>query len=134
MPQPEVVVFCQYGHPLTQQGELEWDDLLDYPVAMTRLPEDMERQIQTMSTGRGGMQKRIECDNVAMLVSIVAGSQAVSIAPRGVVASSLASKQVATLNVKGVEALRTRYGVVQRNGRPLSPAAAAFRSLILDGA
>lgn len=134
LPQPEVVVFCRDGHPLTQKGELEWSDLLDYPMAMTRLPEDMERQIQAMSTPRGGLQKRIECDNVAMLVSIVAGSRAVSIAPRAVVASYLANRKVATLNVKGAEALRTRYGVVQRNGRQLSPAATAFCSLILDEA
>jgi hypothetical protein len=48
---------------------------------MTRVPEDMERNIQAMSAQQGGLKRRIDCDNIAMLAAIVTGSKAISIAP-----------------------------------------------------
>lgn len=54
LPQPEVVVFCRHDHPLAQATGVVWGDLLDYPIAMTRVPEDMERNIQAMSAQQGG--------------------------------------------------------------------------------
>jgi len=132
LPQPEVVVFCRKGHPLTKRQRLHWEDLLDYPLAMTRIPEDMERRLQLMSVARGGLTRRIECDNVAMLVAIVAGSQATSLAPASVIADQLANGRLVTLKVNGIDALRTRYGLVQRRDRQLSPAAAAFCLLMFN--
>lgn len=132
LPQPEVVVFCRPDHPLTRKRTLAWGDLLDFPLAMTRLPDDVERNIQALSAQKGGLKRRIECDNIAMLASIVAGSKAVSIAPRPVVAGLLASGQVATIAVSGIETLRTRYGILHRRGRPLSPAAGKFHAMILE--
>ncbi|WP_349343924.1 LysR family transcriptional regulator [Marinobacter sp. MMG032] len=132
LPQPEVVVFCRHDHPLTREEAVVWGDLLDYPLAMTRLPEDMERKVQTMSAQQGGLKRRIECDNIAMLAAIVSGSKAISIAPRPIVAGLLNSGKVKTLPVTGIETLQTRYGLLQRSGRPLSPAAVELRSMVLE--
>lgn len=134
LPQPEVIVICRPDHPLLRKAELVWEDLLEYPMAMTHVPEDLEREIQAMSASHGGLKRRIECDNVAMLAAIVAGSQAISLAPKPVVSGLLAASQVTTLRVTGIEMLRTRYGAVQRYGRSLSPAANAFRSIMLESA
>lgn len=132
LPQPEVVVFCRHDHPLARKKGVVWGDLLDYPLAMTRVPEDMERNIQAMSAQQGGLKRRIECDNIAMLAAIVTGSKAISIAPRPIVADLLESGKVTTVSVTGIETLQTRYGVLQRCGRPLSPAAGKLRALILE--
>jgi len=132
LPQPEVVVFCRPDHPLAHRKTVVWGDLLDYPLAMTRVPEDMERNIQAMSAQQGGLKRRIECDNIAMLAAIVSGSKAISIAPRPIVAGLLKSGKVKTLPVTGTDTLRTRYGLLQRGGRPLSPAAEKLRSMVLE--
>lgn len=134
LPQPPLVVFCRPGHPLSERSVLSWHDLLAYPIAMTRVPEDMERRLQAMSLAAGGLQRRIECDNVAMLVAIVAGSQAISLAPETVVAEPLVAGRLVCLQVTGIETLVTRFGLVQRRDRQLSPAANAFCELLRDAA
>jgi hypothetical protein len=48
------------------------------------------------------------------------------------VADLLESGKVTTVSVTGIETLQTRYGVLQRCGRPLSPAAGKLRALILE--
>jgi DNA-binding transcriptional LysR family regulator len=132
LPQPAGGVFCRADHPLTGMDAVSWSQLLDYPFAMTRLPTDIELRLQQLSAPFGGLRRRIECDNVAMLVAMVVGSDAISMAPASVISSQVAAGTLVMLPVADIQGIETRYGLVQRLGRQLSPAAQAFRELLVD--
>jgi DNA-binding transcriptional LysR family regulator len=134
LPQPAGGVFCRADHPLTGMDAVSWSQLLDYPFAMTRLPTDIELRLQQLSAPFGGLRRRIECDNVAMLVAMVAGSDAISMAPVSVIRAQLTAGTLVMLPVQGIEQIQTGYGMVQRRERQLSPAASAFRQLMLQAA
>ena len=130
LPQPAGLPFCRAGHPLVGQAEVSWESLLAYPLASTRLPGDIEQQLAALAGPHGGLKRRIRCDNVAMLISIVRSSQAVSLAPAAAIQRELASGELVALPVAGLTNIRTHYGLVQRRGRSLSPAAREFATLI----
>ncbi|MDF1630665.1 MAG: LysR family transcriptional regulator [Alcanivoracaceae bacterium] len=134
LPQPAGVVFCRHGHPLAGRGKLQWSALLEFPFALTRLPDAIEATLQQLSAPHGGLTRRIECDNVAMLVAMVAGSDAISMAPVNVIRTQLAAGSLVDLPVQGVEQIQTRYGLVHRRERQLSPAASAFKQLLMQAA
>lgn len=121
-------VFCRQGHPLCAMAALDWADLGEYPLAMTRLPDHVERRIEQL-TGKG-RQRRIECDSVALLVAIVAQSNAISLAPDSAIHRELADGRLVTLPLAAPAGLETGYGLVQRRGHTLSPAARAFVELL----
>ena len=132
LPQPAGLPFCRAGHPLLGQDTITWQALLAYPLASTRLPEDIELQLQALAAPHGGLSRRILCDNVAMLVSIVRQSQAVSLAPAGAIERELASGELVPLDVAGFNEIQTHYGLVRRRDRSLSPAARHFAELVQD--
>ncbi len=134
LPQRAGGIFCRRDHPLTRQRQLKWPALLSYPFALTRLPDAIEATLQQLSAAHGGLTRRIECDNVAMLVAMVAGSDAISMAPVSVIQTQLATGTLVMLPVEGLEEIQTSYGLVQRRERQLSPAAAAFADLLLQAA
>ncbi len=134
LPQRAGGIFCRRDHPLTRQRQLKWPALLSYPFALTRLPDAIEATLQQLSAAHGGLTRRIECDNVAMLVAMVAGSDAISMAPVSVIQTQLATGTLVMLPVEGLEEIQTGYGLVQRRERQLSPAAAAFADLLLQAA
>jgi DNA-binding transcriptional LysR family regulator len=134
LPQPDGTIFCRRGHPLADSTDLQWSALLKFPFALTRLPDAIEMTLQELSAPHGGINRRIECDNVAMLLAMVAGSDAISMAPVSVIRTQLAAGTLVDLPVQGVEQIQTHYGLVQRRERQLSPAASAFRQLLLQTA
>ena len=132
LPQPAGLAFCRAGHPLLSLEVIDWAALLAYPLASTRLPEDIEQQLTALAAPHGGLNRRIRCDNVAMLVSIVRQSQAVSLAPAGAIERELASGELVALEIEDFGEVQTQYGLVQRRGRSLSPAARHFSALLLE--
>lgn len=134
LPQRAGGIFCRRNHPLAWQHSLPWSALLSYPFALTRLPDAIEATLQQLSAPHGGLTRRIECDNVAMLLAMVAGSDAISMAPVSVIHAQLEAGTLVMLPVEGIESIQTSYGLVQRRERQLSPAAAAFRHLLLQAA
>lgn len=127
-------VFCRANHPLTTKPRLEWQDLLSYPLALPKLPKHMESYLQSISLPFGGMKRRVECDNFAFLVSVVAGSDALGLAPDAMLKDMTSAGVLTHLNVVGTETLSTSYGIVQLKGRRLSPAAEAYKTMVLDEA
>ena len=134
LPQRAGAIFCRRDHPLAGQQRVAWPALLAYPFALTRLPDAIEITLQQLSAPHGGLSRRIECDNVAMLLAMVAGSDAISMAPVSVIHAQLEAGTLVMLPVAGIESIQTGYGLVQRRERQLSPAAAAFRHLLLQAA
>jgi DNA-binding transcriptional LysR family regulator len=134
LPSRKGSVFCRANHPLTAKPRLEWRDLLHYSLALPKLPGQMESYLQTISLPFGGIKRRIECDNFAFLLSVVAGSDALGLAPDVMLSDMQSAGSLVTLDVAGIENLSTNYGIVQLKGRKLSPAAEAFRAMVLDEA
>lgn len=134
LPQPDSLIFCRPGHPLSAKARLCWADLLDWPFALTRVPDTIERQLQQLSSAAGGLRQRIECDNVAMLLALVSRSNAISLAPANVLAEPLRSGQLISLALDETAQLHTQYGLVMLRQRQCSPAAEAFRNLLLSEA
>lgn len=132
LPQPTGLLFCRAGHPLLNKADLDWAALLEYPLASTRLPQDIEQQLASRAAPFGGLKRRIQCDNVAMLVSIVRQSQAISLAPAGAIERELAAGTLVTLEVEDFADIQTHYGLVQRRGRSLSPAARHFVDMLRE--
>ena len=132
LPQPTGLLFCRAGHPLVDNARLDWAALLDYPLASTRLPQDIEQQLAARAAPFGGLKRRIQCDNVAMLVSIVRQSLAISLAPAGAIERELAAGTLVTLEVEDFADIQTHYGLVQRRGRSLSPAARHFVDMLRE--
>lgn len=132
LPQPTGLLFCRAGHPLLAHANVDWAALLDYPLATTRLPQDIEQQLAARAAPFGGLKRRIQCDNVAMLVSIVRQSQAISLAPAGAIERELAAGTLMTLEVEDFADIQTHYGVVQRRRRSLSPAARHFADMLRE--
>lgn len=132
LPQPTGLLFCRAGHPLLERAHVDWAALLDYPLATTRLPQDIEQQLAARTAPFGGLKRRIQCDNVAMLVSIVRQSQAISLAPAGAIERELAAGTLVTLEVEDFADIQTHYGLVQRRGRSLSPAARHFVDMLRE--
>lgn len=121
-------VFCRRGHPLCSVDNLQWHDLAAYPLAMTRVPDHIEKRIQQLAGD--SQQRRIECDSVALLVAIVAQSNAISLAPDAAIARELDAGRLVTLPMAAPSGLETGYGLVTRRGHTLSPAARAFLELL----
>src|SRR5690606_12731073 len=132
LPQPTGLLFCRAGHPLLERAHVDWAALLDYPLATTRLPQDIEQQLAARTAPFGGLKRRIQCDNVAMLVSIVRQSQAISLAPAGAIERELAAGTLVTLEVEDFADIQTHYAVVQRRGRSLSPAARHYVDMLRE--
>ena len=130
LPQPAGIAFCRAGHPLLALSKPDWPDLLGYPLASTRLPADIEKRLAELAAPHGGLRRRIECDNVAVLVSIVRHSLAVSLAPASAIERELASGELIALSVAGLDRVTTQYGLVLRRGRSLSPAARHFTEML----
>ena len=124
----ELFVADTPGHPLCALPTPAWADLADYPLAVTQLPEHVERRIEQL-TG-SSVQRRIECDSLALLVAIVAQSNAISLAPDAAIARELADGRLVTLALATPAGLETGYGLVQRRDHTLSPAARAFMALL----
>jgi len=125
------VLFCRPGHPLLQRGPLHLHDLLDYPLAGTRLPQAVEQTLRRLS-GRE-QPLGIQCDNFMLLKALVADSEVLSMAPWDVLAEDIQAARLAALPLQaGVLNEQSAYGLVSRAGHSLSPAAQAMREEILS--
>lgn len=125
------VLFCRPGHPLLQRVALHLRDLLDYPLAGTQLPVQVEHSLVAAS-GRD-QPLSIQCDNFMVLKTLVGESDVLSMAPWDVVATDIHSGRLALLPVApGALNEQSAYGLVSRAGHSLSPAALAMRQAVLE--
>lgn len=125
------LVFCRSDHPLALHPQISWADVLEFPFAMPRLTDQVEQFFQLHSLPFGGLRRRIECNNITLLMDIVSRSNAISMAPENAVAELLSLGRLTTLNVTDLRPLQTAYGLVTRQHTQLSPAAAAFRDILV---
>jgi DNA-binding transcriptional LysR family regulator len=132
LPALQGVAFCAAKHPLLTKLALEWNDLLQYPLAMPKLPLGFELLLESQSDAIGGLARRLECDNISMLLEIVMQSSAFSIAPYPVITEYVKAGKLRPLKIAELPTLFTAFGVVTRQQKQLSPAATAFTQLLLE--
>jgi DNA-binding transcriptional LysR family regulator len=134
----KIHLFCRRGHPLLDRlSPLTLKEVLEgYPSIMTKLPRRMLDSIAETC----GFQKYpdwleklpiIKCDYVKIAKEAVAASNAVGFILLPMIAPELRSGEFELLSVDFPE-LKTRYGIVQMQGRTLSPAAEVFITLLQE--
>lgn len=127
------VMFSRPDHPLAERRDLDIEELLEYPLAATRLPESVERELNIVS-GRE-QPVSIQCDNFMVLKALVAQSNVLSMAPWDVIADDVSSGRLVILRLRHNSFnQQSAYGLVSRAGHTLSPAAQAMRLQILADA
>ncbi|WP_373187066.1 LysR family transcriptional regulator [Halopseudomonas sp.] len=125
------MMFCRPGHPLSGRAGLSIDDMLEYPLAATQLPEQVEQELNDASNRQQPVS--IQCDNFMVLKTLVAQSNVLSMAPWDVVADDVAAGRLVTLSLEHTRFnQKSAYGLVSRAGHTLSPAAQAMRLQILE--
>jgi DNA-binding transcriptional LysR family regulator len=123
------VLFCHPQHPLLARPRLTVRDLLDYPLAGTRLPQEVANALQRLSGGEAPLS--IECDNFMVLKELVSASHVLSMSPWDVIAQDVAAGRLAVLPLSSGELpQRSAYGIVSRAGHSLSPGAAELLRVI----
>lgn len=132
LPNTEGELFCRANHPLTLISQPSLPQILAYPIALPKLPEELERAIFVAAAQSGSSIRRIECENVGFLISLVGQSNALSIAPETWLSEHKKQYQLEKLDSQYFPKLKTAYGFVTKKNRIPSPAAIKFRQLLMQ--
>lgn len=131
LPQHAAVLYCRSDHPLATGGATTIDEVFAFPFVGPRLPARVGRAFHRFAkTGAidpdtGDYLPPIEVDTIALAKSIVQASDAIGLAPLGLIADDVRTGTLATLPFRE-PTLHTRYGIVHLKERSLAPAAHAF--------
>lgn len=117
-------LFCRKEHPLTGLVEVEFAQIMQFPLAAAHLPEQVERVLST-ACGRG-QPISVHCDNFAALKAMVVSTDVVSMAPWEVIAESVQAGELGVIRLTQPIAEYSAYGLISRAGHSLSPAAQMF--------
>ncbi len=111
--------FCRPGHPLLKQRTPSFRQILSYPIATVHLPPAIVARLEEL---RGDpCVPAVECDSYPVLKTVVASSDAVSIASRYAIFEELRSGRLVELRTEEPAAV-TALGVARLKRVP-SPAA-----------
>ncbi|MBB2496756.1 LysR family transcriptional regulator [Aquipseudomonas ullengensis] len=123
------VLFCHPLHPLLQRSALSMQDLLEYPLAGTQLPDAVADALR--QTAGVNEFLSIQCDNFMVLKELVSSSRVLSMAPWDVIAHDVQAGRLALLRLSGLPGMATSaYGIVSRAGHSLSPAAEQWQQIV----
>lgn len=128
---------CRRGHPLLRRPSLTLADVLAFPLVTTsRLTPRLLGPIVTAARRAADPAQSLStpsvtCESIAMMKTIAAGSDAVTILPLSVIAAEHESGTLAVLPL--VESwLQARFAAIRLARRTLPPSGAAFVRLITD--
>ena len=131
LPTHRGVFFCRPEHPLTRADRLTIDDIRRYPVVSSALPSRLkflsfrENGAPAELLADGSIMPQIRAETPSLARQIVMASDAVSVSLPLQIAPDVALGRLVVLPLDVAE-VETRYGIIRRAGRSLSPAAAAF--------
>lgn len=118
------------AHPLAGKRRLATGDVMAYPLALAaKVPARILQQVLA-ETGKSTIVAAVECDNLAVLKTIVAESDAVSCFPLCLVEEELRTGQFCVLDCE-VDWLRVNYALVRLRDRVHSSAAEQFLEGVL---
>lgn len=122
-PEP-IGVFVRPGHPLAAISGLTLADLADHDAAgLSQLPRDLTRVLRDHPDLAARPADRVSSDDFALLRQVAAASDLLLFSPPSAVADLVAQRCLVALTVILPAALHTRFAIVWRRDRPLSPAA-----------
>ncbi len=128
---------CRAGHPILKRKTLAVADVFSFPLAGPRLPGPAEKHLLRLVPEhlRAAIAAKgllaIECDSSAVLKSIIADSDAISMMNLFMIQGELQRKQLVALLQLDV-GLHMHYGAAWLAGRTLSPAAQAFLTALRE--
>lgn len=122
------VLACPVDHPLARKRAVDWDVLAHHPYALVS-QASRNRVLIDQAIAEVGRLPRPVCEvrHISTLIGLVQNGLAVAIVPQLTLPSDRST--VVGVRLKNPEVTRT-IGLVQRTGRSLSPAAAAFIKLL----
>lgn len=138
LPQQQGYFCCRNGHPLASRNALTFADILGFPLALMWLSERIFALFSKISGTI--MQKSedlgtsfIECDNMSILLTMVANSDAVSITSREILAGSIHKDRIVLLPFV-IPEFKSGYSIVSLKGFSTIPAIAALKQQFLETA
>jgi DNA-binding transcriptional LysR family regulator len=125
------VFYCRSGHPLLAQTQLAFENISGFPLAMSPLPGRVAPFFERIgAAGRidpasGHFLPAITLDSVILMKRAVRETNAISCAPKVLIASELDDGSLAALPFTPPWA-RLNYGIFRRADRPVTPALEMF--------
>jgi DNA-binding transcriptional LysR family regulator len=125
------VIACAPSHPLARKSALKLEDIAPYPwiapPAGSPLYEDLRNALS--SIGIKDFKVSFTGGSLASIVSILAGSESLTVLPYSVVFMQSNAKNVTALPVR-LEHPSRELGVLWRDDRPIRPAVLRFRKYL----
>jgi DNA-binding transcriptional LysR family regulator len=125
------VFYCRAGHPILSRAPITFESVSGFPLAMSPLPGRVAPFFERIgAAGRidpasGHFLPAITLDSVVLMKRAVRETDAISWAPKVLIASELRDGSLAALPFDPPWA-RLNYGIVRRADRPVTPALEMF--------
>ncbi|GAB4354587.1 MAG: LysR substrate-binding domain-containing protein [Candidatus Abyssubacteria bacterium] len=126
LPSEDIVACCRKKHPALRKKELKLADIIQYPIIgpsfHIRFDKFLRNAFATHeSSTRKSSLLTLECDDTAVVLSVLEQSDCVGALPRSVLRRCIERGMLAELPIK--TGIRTQIGVVHLRERTLPPAA-----------
>jgi DNA-binding transcriptional LysR family regulator len=137
LPPQKLIWFSRAGHPLADRPcQISRAELLCYPLATPKMPPWAVEWLQAgLADSQHACDRRhwpaIECESYATLKRVVLASQCVSAALESTLEKEVRDGTIAILDIDAPE-LMTHAGIVRRQDRTLSPAAARLMAAMVS--
>ena len=134
--QSPLLLFSRVGHPVTKIKKLSLEDTLEYPWVGTSLPSALRAFLSPKSKPFGYFDPetnravpRIKVATMSAIKDIVSNGDAISAAPRQLIAKEIADGRVVPLHLE-LPWLKLNYGFMWRRDRSASPSMLAFMEIV----
>ncbi len=122
LPSEDIVACCRKKHPALRKKELKPVDIFQYPLIGPSFHIRFDRFLRNLEAStKKGLSLALECDDIAVILSIVEQSDCISALPRSVLRRAVKLGALAELPIR--TGIRTNIGVVHLRERTLPPAA-----------
>jgi DNA-binding transcriptional LysR family regulator len=130
LPAHQGVLFCRAGHPLTTRTSLSFDDVREFPLALTALPDRLGSRFRPDEMLEGkAVAPQVHVDTFQLAREIVLQSDVVGGALAIQITDDLRTGRAVVLALD-LPWFTTRYGFIYRAGRTLAPSLRLFMSQV----
>jgi len=124
--QQQAYFCCRTNHPLVSRQSPTVQEILDFPIALMWIPDDIISLLSEMSGIRLSKMSDlahgvIQCNNFKILLNIISNTNAIGIVSRKVVSQSYYEDDITLLPLK-LPGFKTQYGIVKNKRYSQSPA------------
>lgn len=137
-PLPEVLGcwVCRAGHPLARKKTVSYHQLLEFPVALFRLPASVEKIIAKRASlpleqWNGAPNGKIECYNTNILLHTIKGCDAVGVAPGTLYQDEIAAGNIVQLPIETPE-ISSKFAAIVQKKYLKSPGVKTFTKYLVE--